>query len=105
MLMEEMAPVLESPELSLTDGGQIKVNGPPWRLVARRRWRNGWDFERRVRERESSDEAVCGGSGTVVFRGFQRYIEPLKTTRRERTEKDRASYLQRSKKKKIKMRK
>ena len=35
-LMEEMAPVLESPKLYLMDGGQIKVNGPPWRLVARR---------------------------------------------------------------------
>jgi hypothetical protein len=46
-----------------------------------------------VRERENFDEAVYGGSGTVVFRGFQRYIEPLKTTRRERTEKDKARYL------------
>jgi membrane protein implicated in regulation of membrane protease activity len=44
-LIEERAPVLESLELSLMDGGRIKVNGPPWRLVARRRWRNGRDFE------------------------------------------------------------
>jgi hypothetical protein len=43
--------------------------------------------------RENSDEVVCCGSGTVVFRGFQRYIEPLKTTRgRDRTEKDRVRY-------------
>jgi hypothetical protein len=33
-------------------------------------WRNGRDFKRRVKERENSDEAVCGGFGTVVFRGF-----------------------------------
>jgi hypothetical protein len=65
--MEQLAPVLESPELPLTDGVRIKVNGLPWRLVARRRWWNGRNFERRVRERESSNEAVCGGSGTVVF--------------------------------------
>ena len=68
--------------------------GLVWRLVARRRRRrNGRNFERRVRERENSDEAVCGGSGTVVFQGFQQYIVPHKTTRREITEKDRASYV------------
>jgi hypothetical protein len=61
--------------------------------MARRWWRNGEDFEQRMRERENFDEAVCGGSRTVVFRGFQRYIELLKTTRRERTEKDKARYL------------
>jgi hypothetical protein len=38
-------------------------------------WEN---FERRVRERENSDLAVCGSSGTVFFRGFQRYIDPRK---------------------------
>ena len=51
------------------------------------------NFERRVWARASSDEFVFGGSGTVVFRVFQRHIVPLKTTRRERTEKDRASYV------------
>jgi hypothetical protein len=76
--MEQMPPVLESPKLPLMNSGQMKVNRSLWRLVARRRWRNGRDFERRVREREKSDEVVCGGSGTVVFRGFQRYIDPRK---------------------------
>jgi hypothetical protein len=61
--------------------------------VARRRWQNGQDFERCVKEHENSDEAVCGGSGAVVFQGFQWYIELLKTIRgRERTEKDGAKY-------------
>ena len=91
--MEKLAPVLESPDLPLTDGGRMKLNGFPWRLVARWRWRNGRNFERRMRERENSNEVVCGGSETVFFQGFQQYIEPLKTTRRERTEMDRAGYL------------
>jgi hypothetical protein len=46
-----------------------------------------------VRECENSVEAMCGGSGMVVFRGFQQYIEPLKTTKIERTKNDRARYL------------
>jgi hypothetical protein len=91
--MEDLASVFESPELDLMDGGWIKVNGPPWGLVARRWWQNDRDFEWRVRERENSDEVVCSGSGTVVFRGFQRYIEPLKTIKgREKIEKDKARY-------------
>jgi hypothetical protein len=76
--MEQMPPVLESPELPLMNSGQMKVNRSLWWLVARRRWRNSRDFERRVREREKSDEAVCGGFGMVVFRGFQWYIDPRK---------------------------
>ena len=51
------------------------------------------NFQRHVWARANSDEAVYGSSGTVVFRGFQRYIVLLKTTRRERTEKDRADYV------------
>jgi hypothetical protein len=48
--MEDLAPVLESMKLDLTDGGWIKVIGPPWWPMARRRWRrNGRDFEWHVK--------------------------------------------------------
>jgi hypothetical protein len=37
---------------------------------------------------------VCGSSGTVFFRGFQRYIDPRKLQEeKKRTENDRAKYL------------
>jgi hypothetical protein len=91
--IEDRAPVLESLELDLTDSGWIKVNGPLWQPVARRRWRNGQDFKWRMRERENSNEAMCGSSGIVIFQGFQQYIELLKIIRgRERTEEDGARY-------------
>jgi hypothetical protein len=69
--IEDLAPVLESSKLDLTNGGRTKVNGPPCGGL----WRgggggNGRDFKWCVRERENSDEAVCGGSGMVGFRGF-----------------------------------
>ena len=68
--IDDLALVLELLEIYLMEGGWIKVDKPPWLSAAWRRWQNDQDFERRVRERENSDEAVCGGSGTVVFRGF-----------------------------------
>jgi hypothetical protein len=54
-------------------------------------WTDGRFFERRVEEREDSDEAVLGGSGTVFFLGFDWYRYQIETMRgRRRTEKDRA---------------
>jgi hypothetical protein len=66
----DLADVLESAGADLTNCGEKKMNGPMWWSAAWRRWRNDRDFKRRVKERENSDEALCGGSRTVVFRGF-----------------------------------
>jgi hypothetical protein len=67
---DDLADVLELAEPDLMNYGQKKMNGPLWQSAAWRRWWNGRNFKRRVSEHDNSDEAMCGGSGMVVFRGF-----------------------------------
>ncbi|XP_059454958.1 receptor-like protein EIX2 [Corylus avellana] len=73
--MEDLRPVLESWGADLSIDVLREAIGPPWRPVAGRRRRNCRTFGRRVRARVGSDMAVCGGSGTVVFRAFKRCSE------------------------------
>jgi hypothetical protein len=49
----DLVDVLESAESDLTNCGEKKMNGPMWWSAAWRRWRNGRDFKRRVKEREN----------------------------------------------------
>jgi hypothetical protein len=82
----------DSGEFVISGGRSMRwrgVQGDPMNMSGA--WTDGKDFERRVGERDDSDEAVLGGSGTVFFLGFDWYRYQIETMRgRRRTEKDRA---------------
>jgi hypothetical protein len=69
--MEDLAHVLESMKLDLTDGGWIKVIGPSWWPMARWRWRrNGQDFEWHVKTQMRLCAATLERSFSEVSSGI-----------------------------------